>query len=360
MVIGLVVGIFLLWSNSKVVLSLSPNNNTFALSDRRNLQNSFVECKRNIEDDIRFKNYFKGIHNIYGDQLLTPSNSGLIRLVQQQKCGWIAPTKKQNDLPLLVLSVGLEGAGHHLWTEILDKPVFDCVWVNARHYKRTVGDGVPRTTVKDLKSGFLEMLQFRKDKKQPPCKSIFDAEDSFPTGAIRKNGRVFNRPDIINFQQLDGVLFNIKYLLIMRNVTDTAISALRRNFVSNVDAELRAVEHTLSYIETAMQKLPYHSIFIGHYEHVLEDPGAYIEPLSEFLELESAQKKELTKRLNKSGKKVSRKPHKLTQYPDCQAVGAGSDLLACYNAIQRLADDFFVKRGFMWPSWAGNGFDHAG
>ena len=52
-----------------------------------------------------------------------------------------------------------------------------------------------------------------------PCKTIYDAEDSFPTGAIRKTGRVFLRPDIINIQALDGVIFNVKYLIIVRNTT---------------------------------------------------------------------------------------------------------------------------------------------
>ena len=59
----------------------------------------------------------------------------------------------------------------------------------------------------------------RKDNGKPPCKLIYDAEDSFPTGAIRRPGRVFMRPDIINLQRLDGVLFNVKYLLIVRNIT---------------------------------------------------------------------------------------------------------------------------------------------
>ena len=31
------------------------------------------------------------------------------------------------------------------------------------------------------------------------------------------------------------------------------MSALRRNFVSNVEMELRAVEHTLTYLEAALR-----------------------------------------------------------------------------------------------------------
>ena len=39
------------------------------------------------------------------------------------------------------------------WTEILDEPIFDCVWKNARHNRRDIGDGVARTTSEELQEG---------------------------------------------------------------------------------------------------------------------------------------------------------------------------------------------------------------
>jgi hypothetical protein len=101
--------------------------------------------------------------------------------------------------------------------------------------------------------GLDEHFKIRKQMGKDPCRSIYDAEDSFPTGAIRKSGRVFMRPDIVTLQQLDGEVLNIKYLIIVRNTTDTALSALRRNFFETVDQELRTVEHTLTYIEAALR-----------------------------------------------------------------------------------------------------------
>lgn len=193
-----------------------------------------------------YERYFQGMDSInrrFGDRETC--------FPLHKSCGW--PAAPSNGLPLFVLSVGLEGAGHHLWTEILDTPVVDCLWINGRHYQRDVGDGVPRTTVAKLEAGFREQFQLRLEGGKPKCKTIYDAEDSFPTGAIRRPGRVFMRPDIINLQKLDGRLLNVKYLLILRNVTDTALSALRRNFFTNIDAELRTVEHTLSYLEAALR-----------------------------------------------------------------------------------------------------------
>jgi hypothetical protein len=144
-----------------------------------------------------------------------------------EQCGW--PKRKTTKLPLLVLSVGLEGAGHHLWTEILQKPIFNCVWINGRYYNRDLADGVPRTTLQHQYSGFQESFQLRIKGGQLPCKTIYDAEDSFPTGAIRKSGRVFMRPDLIHLQALDGVLYDIKYLIIIRNTTVSYFPEQRNN-----------------------------------------------------------------------------------------------------------------------------------
>lgn len=286
--------------NSSRVLSVLP-------SARAN------PCDDATASNAHFQSYFSGMDSIYPPQLATQTC-----LPIHKKCGW--PRTQSQQLPMFVFSVGLEGAGHHLWTEIMNAPVFDCVWINGRHYNRIIGDGVPRTTVENLKEGINEQFQLRKAAGKPPCRSIFDAEDSFPTGAIRKSGRVFMRPDIINLQKLDGVMMNVKYLLILRNTTvwhtrnkyhihrfidegfsrnifhknvsfvvyvvysivtifllrwislelmqDTVLSSLRRNFFSHVDQGLRTVEHSLSYMEAAMRgyatREPPHAFICSH------------------------------------------------------------------------------------------------
>jgi hypothetical protein len=69
------------------------------------------------------------------------------------------------------------------------------------------------------------------------------------------------------------------------------MSALRRNFFTHVAQELLTVEHTLTYVEAALRKVPCNRIFLAHYEHVLADPRAFLEPLSQFLELSENDKK---------------------------------------------------------------------
>lgn len=182
-------------------------------------------CDPGAGNNTAYVRYFQSMRNIYHRKGI----EGTCLPVHEQ-CGWpkIGHKRSQegNQLPLLVFSIGLEGAGHHLWTEILQKPVFDCVWINGRHYFRDLSDGVPRTTYDQAVSGFRESFKLRADTGQAPCRSIYDAEDSFPTGAIRKSGRIFMRPDLVHLQAMDGVLFNLKYLIITRNITVSLINIL--------------------------------------------------------------------------------------------------------------------------------------
>ena len=110
-------------------------------------------CDSSTKNNPKYQSYFDGMKRIYK---LDAQNTCLQAHIE---CGWPAVIQPQLDskkLPLLVLSVGLEGAGHHLWTEILDEPVFDCVWKNARHYRRDIGDGVSRTTPEELEEGITD------------------------------------------------------------------------------------------------------------------------------------------------------------------------------------------------------------
>ena len=325
-------------------------------------------CDSNAASNDGYSEYFKDIEKIYGEHSTIRKGYESTCLPLHKKCGWPQQTRASspsrgasnyNDLPLFVLSVGLEGAGHHLWTELM-KPVFDCTWINARHYHRDVGDGLARVSSRDLASGIREQFAMRAKNGKRPCKTIFDAEDSFPTGAIRKTGRVYMRPDIVNLEQLDGVLFRVKYLIIARNATDTVLSSLRRNFFTHVDLGLRCNEQTLTYLESALRGVPCNRVFIAHYEHVLAKPNAYAEPLSDFLEFDPKQKQEFKRILaaKDKGKLAlpSRTVHKLTQYLECKTAGLGNDLAGCYKKVVQKVETFLADRAYMWPSFAGNGF----
>ena len=93
---------------------------SYSCIDRSNVDTcDLTNVQRN-----EYSRYFSAMKPIYGDQY---SETGLER---RKKCGWQQQDTSATDLPTFVLSVGLEGAGHHLYSELFKEPVFDCLWVN--------------------------------------------------------------------------------------------------------------------------------------------------------------------------------------------------------------------------------------
>ena len=134
-----------------------------------------------------YQNYLTGMANIYKNK----DSETCVPI--HRACAWPPPPPSTTapKLPLFVLSVGLEGAGHHLWSELLAEPVFapGCLWINGRHYQRDVGDGVPRLSEVTLAAGLKEQFKIRRDSGMPPCRAIFDGTYATWGERERKRGR---------------------------------------------------------------------------------------------------------------------------------------------------------------------------
>ena len=47
---------------------------------------------------------------------------------------------------------------------------------------------------------------------------MIDFSHSFPVGKKKLTGRVMRHGDVVNLQQLHGVHYNVKYIVLLRNV----------------------------------------------------------------------------------------------------------------------------------------------
>lgn len=89
--------------------------------------------------------------------------------------------------------------------------------------------GFPHLTSEELAQALFEEYRTKVNRENERCKSILNSLDSFPFGLVVNGydatqrdghrGRAMNHADLINLQALDGILFNVKYLVLARNVT---------------------------------------------------------------------------------------------------------------------------------------------
>ena len=338
-------------------------------ANRRNLLDQ-IDCaysggaNRSAIDMDALKPYFDGMTNIYkgittydryGKSVQGEDNTCL---PVHKKCGWgLAPN---NTLPTLIMAVGLEGSGHHLvGLDILGgaspSPIRkNCELLSGPHYatdsKLTKGD---KTRVHSSEQYMLNWKKFLRQRKFNGCKILFDYQDSFPFQMVRSPMRAFNHPDMSNLEYLNGKIFNIKYVVLVRNVTDCFISALRRGFPDAVVSGRQTISLLLSYLESSLASIPCSRIFYLNFEHALGDPLSYLDPLSAFLELNEKEKNSMKVNLQEI-----LKPHKskktttnVKYYEECKNMNATE----CLDIIKKVSKEYFDYRSYMWPTFAGMG-----
>lgn len=313
-------------------------------------------CDSTASSNSDYSKYFKALRDIYADVAIEQTC-----VPAYMQCGW--PVVK-SDLPLLVFAVGGEGSGHHVWQTLLTN-VLDCVWQASDHYtnirqgNKIVLTGFPHLEPETLFQSLAAEYKKRKNSNNKPCRQVFDAIDSFPYGLVKFGGRAMNHPDLRNIQSLDGVLFNIKYLILVRNLTDSAVSALGRRFVQNIDEAVRTSEQNMVYMEAAMRGVPCHKTFVVHFEHLRSDPASLVDPLSAFLQLESSVSRDVLRRnLQDSAKKSSSHRKRQYRFPGMTVCKSLTDA-GCYRMVWNIINNFFMKRKVMWPTFAGNGYNAA-
>ena len=185
------------------------------------------------------------------------------------------------------------------------------------------------------------------------CKTLVNYQSSFPYSFKRIGQRLYNHPDMTYIHKLDGILYNIKYIVLSRDITDCVTSSLKRGFSGDYTHGLQTVEYLLHYMSNSMKVVPCDRIFYLNFEHILADYDSYISPLSSFLELDQEQEEKLISNINilKKQKKTKSELTGFSIYKEC----AGMSLKECSEVLQVDTNSYFSERKFMWPLFAGNG-----
>ncbi|CAI5500072.1 unnamed protein product [Closterium sp. Naga37s-1] len=154
------------------------------------------------------------------------------------------------------------------------------------------------------------------------------ARDSYPLGRVRTP---LARPDLVHMLQLDGLLFNLKVVVISRGLSDAVRSAYRMGYHGgDLGLQVRIVEDEMVFLDTTMRMIPCSKYIVLDFDWVADSPELVAEPLADFLGMG------LTAEDIVAGVKgaTQTKPKHQTEYPEF-----GGQAL----------DEFFSVRADMWP-----------
>eukprot|EP00850_Spirogloea_muscicola_P006980 SM000034S12734 [mRNA] locus=s34:482360:484600:- [translate_table: standard] len=254
------------------------------------------------------------------------------------------PAATAAALPTVVIFAGVEGSGHKFFEQVfrnlpvnftvvqfepeLHLTALDSQFVSkeAKH-KAAADSGCPKLPyARPLVEYVREMsLRLAAAGKGPYLR----ARDSYPMGRVRTP---LARPDLVSFLELDGLLFKLKVVVIMRNLAAAVRSAFRAGYHSDdLGLQVRIVEDEMVYLDASVRMLPCGSYIVLDFDKVLERPELLAGGLAEFLELDlSVGDVESAVRTARS---TQPRHH--------------NDTMPLFGS-QRL-DDFFAFRRSMWP-----------
>lgn len=155
------------------------------------------------------------------------------------------------------------------------------------------------------------------------------SRDSFPLGRIRTP---LARPDIVNMIHLDGHLFHLKVVVLLRDLADAVRSAARMGYHGNdVGLQVRIVEDSMTHLDSVVRMLPCSQYIVLDFDKVSQQPEVAAESFAQFI-----------------GFKVTAKDF-------INAVNGARKTRPVHNAsIPRFGntltlEEFFSLRSEMWP-----------
>jgi hypothetical protein len=249
-----------------------------------------------------------------------------------------APARQR--LPVYVLVVGVEGAGHH---------ALETVWRNlAQQYDLHMtgySPGLhsfnkPHNVSRAYQFSSIELARHRRTFQRFLARDdildkrlVIDSRNSYPEGYGVGN---LAHPDLLFLGLLDGDLIDLRVLVLYRDPTACVLSAVRRFQVErfeykNYQWQARAVEESLAMIHNAIPLLPCGKVAVYGYEALMAQPAMHARSLADLIGV--------------------KRPHLLEAMRDLRPSAYSSALPSDEQLAATQADlqAFFSAREHLWP-----------
>lgn len=252
-------------------------------------------------------------------------------------------TTGRNFLPNFYFLAGVEGAGHDFMERFFGylpanismvqfEPGLHLVSDDAQVFDGSKPKGVkscPRLPYARHAHDFGTEITARLHS-QGDLRGYLRSRDPFPMGRIRTP---LARPDLISLALFDGILYNLKVLVLVRNASLSVGWSVSKGFHNNdIGLQVRLAEDSMVYLDACMRMLPCSTYAAIDVDLAIQTPEVLVHKLKDFLDVPDVSESDVQKAL-RSAKSVYSAPV-LDTLPDF----AGTRI-----------EDFFELRRPMWP-----------
>ncbi|GJP30212.1 hypothetical protein CLOM_g23298, partial [Closterium sp. NIES-68] len=162
------------------------------------------------------------------------------------------------------------------------------------------------------------------------------ANSSFPMGASLRTPLA--RPDLVSLGLYHGLLYRLKVIVSVKNISDVMASAIRAHYDNDDPGlQVRLVEDSLVYLDASLRQLPCGTYAIVNLDHLMSSPSPpFVSQLARFLDLHGVREEQLRTALRRT-RTVWARPRPPT--------------IPRFNGEPVAA--FFRRRRHLWPLLAG-------
>ncbi|CAI5465675.1 unnamed protein product [Closterium sp. Yama58-4] len=264
-----------------------------------------------------------------------------------------------DQLPRLFMFIGTEGSGHDLFEYI-----FSYLPVNISidrfnpdlHLTSSPGQKVasaldptgatvdcPKLPYSRHVYDFGVRMSTALKSKLQDTNYYLRARDPFPMGRIRTP---LARPDLISLATFHGILYNLKLMVLVRNLTDTVLwSVLRRFHNDDVGLQARLIEDSMVYVDASFRTLPCGTFSLIDVDALVKRPKTASTALAQFLGLPGVAKEEVFSAIQRGKEKWE---PTLTVQSGLGATADGDEAAEVTFDGQAL-EVFFQQRVGLWP-----------
>ena len=235
---------------------------------------------------------------------------------------------------------GIEGSGHHALKSVWFHLRNENPGIHVVEYDQVLHSfGIENNaayhyssiSLETHKSHIEKYMQQQGNSTYKP--SIFiDAQNSYPMGM---GAGSLAHPDVLMLKRLDGVLFDLRVIILQRCPSKSTLSSVRRfkkddprYTYKTPSFQARMVSESLAHLNNVLPSLPCGKLMVLSYEAFVEAPTDLAEPLAELLGLPV--------------------DHVLPAFADIKHQ-ASSVLDAETQAIKVKLDEFFAQQSVLWP-----------
>lgn len=212
-----------------------------------------------------------------------------------------------DHLPRVFVFIGTEGSGHDLFESIfsflpanisIDRFHPDLHLTMSNQQKSAVTQDLTGAAVECPRLPYsrhvydfgVRMSAAMKGKLQD-TNFYLRARDPFPMGRVRTP---LARPDLISLATFHGILYDLRMLVLVRNLTDTVLwSVLRRFHNDDVGLQARLIEDSLVYIDASLRAVPCGTFALVDVDALVKRPKTASVPMSQFLGIPGVAKEDV-------------------------------------------------------------------